>query len=359
MKVQVVRFLDRYFGGLLCIILGLFPRKRDSEGKSILCVQLWGIGESILTLPAISELKKVKVLVTERNKDVFNGYFDVEVIKTDPLSVFKFILKNRNKYDIVIDFEEYLNVSSIISYFVGKRRIGFSHALRSRLYTDKVDYNDKQHCSQTFMDLMKPLGIEKEVKKLLPLKYGDRRVVDQFFDEVKIEKGDYLVGMSSGLAESAKSRMWPLDRVAKVADYLIEKKNAKIVFIGSKEEKKLHDSIISKMKGDAINTCGKFNLIQTFDLIERMSLFIGNDSGPMHIGAAMGTKTIGLFGPNLPIRFGPVGGTGIYKGELCMYSPCINVHKGEVPNCYYKGEQYQKCMKNISVDDVLRVIEKP
>ncbi|MBI2653126.1 glycosyltransferase family 9 protein, partial [Candidatus Woesearchaeota archaeon] len=90
--------------------------------------------------------------------------------------------------------------------------------------------------------------------------------------------------------------------------------------------------------------------------------FIGNDAGPMHIAAAQGVKTIGLFGPNLPIRFGPYGkgNTSLYKGYNCEFSPCINVHKGQVPDCLYprNSNDYQKCMKNISVNDVLKEVEK-
>ena len=53
------------------------------------------------------------------------------------------------------------------------------------------------------------------------------------------------------------------------------------------------------------------------------------------------TKTIGLFGPNLPVRFGPYGkkNVSIYKGHNCQYSPCINVHKGQVPDCLYPKNQ--------------------
>ena len=89
-------------------------------------------------------------------------------------------------------------------------------------------------------------------------------------------------------------------------------------------------------------------------------MFIGNDAGPMHIAAAQGVKTIGLFGPNLPVRFGPYGkkNESIYRGHNCQYSPCINVHKGKVPDCLYpkNSRDYQKCMKNIKVREVLKFI---
>ena len=82
----------------------------------------------------------------------------------------------------------------------------------------------------------------------------------------------------------------------------------------------------------------------------------------MHIAAAQGTKTIGLFGPNIPERFGPYGkgNVSIYKKYSCKFSPCINVHKGQVPDCLYakNSNDYQKCMKAITIDEVLKEADK-
>jgi heptosyltransferase-2 len=158
--------------------------------------------------------------------------------------------------------------------------------------------------------------------------------------------------------------MWPSERYAELCNGIIKKRKAKIVFIGDENEIKLINSIHQKIenKNNTINLAGKITLNQLFYLISRCSLFIGNDAGPMHIAAAQGIETLGLFGPNLPIRFGPYGkgNIGLYKGYNCEFSPCINVHLGQVPDCLYpkKSDDYQKCMKNISVDDVLKQAEK-
>ena len=111
-------------------------------------------------------------------------------------------------------------------------------------------------------------------------------------------------------------------------------------------------------KKKIVNLAGKITLKQLFYLTEKCNLIISNDAGGMHIAAAQGTKTIGLFGPNLPVRFRPLNkkSLSVYKGKICKYSPCINVHKGEVPDCCYKGKDYQKCMKEIKVEDVLKFV---
>ncbi len=375
--VIVIKFIDKYVGNLLCNFVGLFNKQKNMNLKfdKILVVQLWGIGETILILPSIEALRKkfpkakIDVLTTSRNKDVFFNNKNISKIitlKLNPFSVFNFILKNIKNYDLVIDMEEYLNISAIISFFVGKKSIGYSHNSRARLYTNKVRYNDKQHAVQTFLDLIRALDVSYNIDKLPKLNFSknDKNFIDKFLKNNNVKNNDFVVCIAPGAAESAKARMWPSDRYAELCDEIIEKYNAKIMFVGALNEFELINNIQKNIenKTNTINAAGKMTLNQLFYLISKSKLFIGNDAGPMHIAAAQGVKTLGLFGPNLPLRFGPYGNgnIGLYKGYNCEFSPCINVHKGQVPDCLYprNSNDYQKCMKNISVNDVLKEVEK-
>ena len=377
--VVIIKFVDKYLGNLICNFLGVFNKNKSSDKKidfsKILIIQLWGIGETILTLPAIEALRKkfpkaeVNVLATSRNKDIFFNNKNINrifALKLIPFSVIAFIMKNIKKYDLAIDMEEYLNTSAVISFFAGKKNVGYSHNSRAKLYDVKIKYNDKQHASQTFLDLARALDINCDADKLPMLNFSkhDENFVDKFFRSNGIKDKDFAVCVAPGAAESAKARMWPYDRYAGLCDEIIAKYDAKLIFIGSSNEIELIGNIqkIMENKNKTVNAAGKITLNQLFYLISKCNLFIGNDAGPMHIAAAQGIKTLGLFGPNLPIRFGPYGkgNIGLYKGHNCEFSPCINVHKGQVPDCLYpkNSNDYQKCMKNISVDDVLKEIEK-
>ncbi len=375
--VAIIKLIDKHAGSILCNFLALFNRKTefDRDIKKILVVQLWGIGETILTLPAIGALRKkfpkaaIVVLATSRNKDVYfeNKNIDkVIILKLNPFSILAFIFKNIKEYDLAIDMEEYLNISAIISFFTGKNIVGYSHGARARLYNAKVKYNDKQHAVQTFLDLAMVLEADYDVTKLPKLNFSknDKNAVDKLLEENKIKGNDFVVCIAPGAAESAKCRMWPFDRYAELCGEIISKHNAKVIFVGIKGEIGLVSEIQKKMynKNNTINLAGKITLSQLFYLISKCNLFVGNDSGPMHVAAAQGVKTLGLFGPNLPIRFGPYGkgNIGLYKGSNCEFSPCINVHLGQVPDCLYpkNSSDYQKCMKNISVNDVLKEVEK-
>ena len=368
-SVNIIKFLDKYVGFLTCLILSinkLFP-KTSIETKNILLIQLWGLGESILTLPTIKTLRekypksKIDILVTDRNKDIYfnNKNLDnIRAISLNPLAIKWFMSKNFRKYDLVIDMEEYLNISSIISFSLGKNRIGYNHGVRSLLYTKTAPYNDKQHVVYTFLDLLKPLGIKKTVEELSRLNYSnnDKNNVNKLLKNYKISKKDFLIGFGVGAAESAKSRMWPKEKFAEIANQLIKKYNAKIILIGNNEEEKyineLQNLIINK--NNSYNFAGLINVREMFYLIERCKLFIGNDSGPMHVAAAQGVKTIGLFGCNLPIRFGPFGKNNYSIYKKSNQNACINVHKGQVGECKFGKEN--TCVKKIQVNDVLKKV---
>lgn len=375
----IIKLIDKYLGNFICIFLGIFNKKTKNKIKrdynKILIIQLWGIGETILTLPAVEALRKkfpnaeINILVTSRNKDVIFGNKNINrifLLKLNPFSILKFILLNIKKYDLVIDMEEYLNISAIASFFVGERTIGYSHNHRAKLYTEKVRYNDRQHAAETFLDLVRALNITYNISKFPKINSSnnDKKVIDNFLRKNKIKNNDFIICVAPGAAESAKSRIWPYDKYAEICDEIVAKYDAKIIFVGTINEAELIENIQKNLynKIKTINAAGIITLNQLFYLISKCNLFIGNDSGPMHIAAVQGVKTLGLFGPNLPIRFGPYGkgNIGLYKGYNCEFSPCINVHKGQVPDCLYprNSNDYQKCMKNISVNDVLKEVDK-
>lgn len=383
MRVSFAKAADKYLGGILCYILSCCKKKdniskerlKKAVQKKVLFIQLWGIGETICTLPAIKAFSKrfkdteIHVLATKRNSAVYenvNYINNLISIPADLISVLRFAWKNKQCYDIIIDMEEYLNISAIVAHICGKSAIGYSGRARSRLYDKSVKYNDRKHVVFAFGDLVRLLGV-KEIEGNLDTIKSDKETdeaVKKILSLYNIKKNEMIIGLGTGTAESAQSRKWPKANFAKLAEVLAEKYKAKIIFFGSTNEANDIDSIIGMMKScndHVINIAGKTNAKQFFSLIKMLDIFIGNDSGPMHVAAAQGIKTIGLFGPNLPVRFGPFSKKGayVYKGNVCEFSPCINVHKGEVPDCLYKrsSDDYQKCMKAISVDDVIESVE--
>ncbi|MGH9792807.1 MAG: glycosyltransferase family 9 protein, partial [Candidatus Acidiferrales bacterium] len=103
------------------------------------------------------------------------------------------------------------------------------------------------------------------------------------------------------------------------------------------------DEVIRHMRGHAINLAGASSLLELAALMKKASLVISNDSGPMHLAAAVGTPVIGLFGRTDPRRVGPYG-----AGNVALKKPF------DCSGCSRRAcAREQSCLKLITVDDVL------
>lgn len=375
--VWLQRFVDKWIGGLLVLIAAFLKflfvwRKPDfskQKIKNVLFIKLWALGDSVVLLPSINAVKKkfphakITVLARNRNKDVFECSNDVdEIILFEPSNFFK-VLSLIRKFDIVFDAEPYLNLSALFALYSGRRRIGFSHDLRSSMYTDIIEFSAEQHMVNNYLNMTEVLGAGYNKSSLLPLTASSKEkfAIEKYLKNNNIKQSHSLFGICVGVAESVKSREWSLNNFSELADALIKKYRVKIVFIGGKAEHELIEDVIKNMncKNQAVNSAGELSLKQSFYLISKCKVFISNDTGPMHIAAAQGCKTIGLFGPNTPVLWKPYGrkNIAIYKGKhVCKYSPCIINKKGRMPECRF-GEN-NKCMKAIKTSDVLNAVNK-
>ncbi|KKT19017.1 MAG: Glycosyl transferase family 9 [Candidatus Peregrinibacteria bacterium GW2011_GWA2_43_8] len=255
--------------------------------------------------------------------------------------------------------EPYLRISGLLTRFLGKAQVGFDHGLRGRLYGEKIAYNDQQHAVLTFCDLLRPLRIDYKPEKLTPLKVTDevlkncKNKLESLFGcelhEVRI------IGIHAGTAESAKYRAWPKENFAKLIQKLIIRdKTIRVVLTGSKGEHQTNEEIMNMVedKKHVFNLAGVLSFEEFISLFSYIDRFVSNDTGPMHLAAAQGCKTIGLFGPNLPLRFGPYGQTAIYHGDKLPCSPCINIHKGKFVKCKRIKNGCAECMRMIEVEEV-------
>ncbi len=361
--IDLQRSIDRYIGGALCLGYSFLPNPKNlrrEDVKEILVVRLWTLGETLLTFPMIEKLReefpkaKITVLARNRNKDIFKYVDFVDDILLFERENLGNLRKMRGHFDLAIDTEPYLRVSGLLARFLGKHNIGFDHGVRGRLYSEKVRYDASQHCAEIFCDLLKPLGIDYKPKKLCKLKVSAK--VPNF--------GERVVGMHVSTAESAQYRAWPQPNFAKLIDMIHEDdSNAVVVLTGAPGEHKINESVIKlcKDRSRVKNLAGVLSFAEFIALFDHLDLYISNDTGPMHLAAAQGCKTIGLFGPNLPRRFGPfpVDGEqniGIYHGDKLRCSPCIKVHEGSFKKCRRMKNGTGECMTLISPEEVFEVL---
>ena len=146
-------------------------------------------------------------------------------------------------------------------------------------------------------------------------------------------------------------RKWSPENYARIADSLMDRYGAAVILAGSVGDVDVVRKITSSMKSKPIEAVGTTSLRQLLALCEKSDLFLGVDSGPVHMAAAMGTKVLALFGPARREAVGPLGAnsTVITKQDDFDCCPCAQVV------CERPGNS---CMQAITVEDVWSAIRK-
>lgn len=324
-----------------------------AEGKAILhnpkkiaVIKLFGMGEAILVLPALAALKKqqplvsITVVTTSYLAPVFARQPAVKHIHIISLySWLTYLVRQWRQFDLAIDAEPYLFFSALAARCLGKHSSGFATCQRERAFTIAVAYNDQQHVVQTYLDLVRPLGIASSSPALIAPQYqpSDTVAINRFFKTHNLAgKRRIVIAPTSG--PSVLARRWPLARFIEAAQALAEDDAYKIILLGSPADKKL--LALMQEHVPTVVAVTSFTLPQVFALLARCHLLIANDTGIMHIGAAIGVPTLGLFGPNLPLRFRPFNSYSQYLFYPCPHGPHINVHRGSIENTTCRNIQH-------------------
>jgi len=162
--------------------------------------------------------------------------------------------------------------------------------------------------------------------------------------EYSIQPGRSLVLLNPG-AYFGSAKRWMIDRYASLGDRLVQNRSAQVVIIGSEGERGIAERISAKMRSTAAIMTGATDLPTLMGLFSLSQLFVTNDSGPMHLAAALDTPQIALFGSTDEIATGPYSRKAriIHKHVEC--SPCL------LRECPLD----LRCFKAIEVDEVYEV----
>lgn len=339
-----------------------------NEIKSILLFKLRYVGDVLMTTPAIRLLRqaypeaRITMVVNKGTEDVLRHNphlnqvltIDRELLDRAPfhrrLSYEWTILKmlRKGKYDLSVDFDSgergaYMALLSGI-----KTRIGFHYqkGLRRIIFHRQVSRKGSLHTvERNLMLVEKTLGlIRKDDQMELCTGPDEERSMALWLRRNRLSGKD-LVVIHPGARFWFKR--WPARKWSSLLDILQGELGLSVIITGSGGEMEDVRTILSRMRTPAYSLAGQTTVLELAALIKKATLFIGNDSGPMHIAAAMGTPVIALFGPTEPALWKPWG-----KGHVVIYkqvpcSPC------KYTDC---DRGRENCMEQISVEEVLRAI---
>ncbi len=270
-------------------------------------------------------------------------------------------LKARD-YDLIITSEHALRFIAL-AYLIGARnRVGFDLDGRGFLLTKKVKYPPYSARNKLeleyYLDLVRPLGVKIDARKeLMRIFYSkkEERAAESFLKENGIMKNELVIGIHAG--GGIWKKRWPLFKFAKLAEWLIEEYDAKVIAFGSGKDLELIKQMQGMMKGKLIVAAGK-NILETVPLVGRCKLVIANDSAISHIASTTNARVIALFGVDSPARWGPLGNISIMKHKRLPECSLICNHNWlyAIDGCFQEGKPY--CMDAISLEDVKREVKR-
>lgn len=322
----------------------------------LLVVRLDEIGDMVLTTPFLRELRRlfpnaritlvVKPAVV--NLVALCPYVD-EVLAFDPGIRRRFGHLRRHvracffarrhlwgqRFDLAViprwDADYYYAVP--LAYLSGARwRIGCSERVSPEkerhdrgadwLLTCAVLERDPCHEVERNLALLRYLGGTAHANHAeLWLDDDDQTFAEALLREHGWHPGRLLIAVGPA-GGSSVLKQWPLERFIEMIGWLQEQYQAQIVLVGGPGEEELGVRITEGLLPPIINAIGKTTLRQMAAILARAQLYLGNDSGPMHIAAAMGIPVIALFGPSCSHRFGPWTAQATVLQQMLPCHPC-------------------------------------
>ena len=211
--------------------------------------------------------------------------------------------------------------SSALALIAGiPSRVGFSTSAGRLLYTKRVPYDAGLHHAARLLMLARPNGREATVDELRPTLYpgaAEREAVDALLRAHGVVAGEPLIALAPGSVWATKR--WPF--YPELASSLANA--GRVVIVGGADDRELAEAI-TRVQANAIDATGALSLLAAAELIARTSVLVTNDSAPLHLGSAMSTPTVAIFGPTVPeFGFGPLAPRAIVVGHTALSCrPC-------------------------------------
>jgi len=316
---------------------------------NILIIRLSSLGDIVLTQPVVLVLREhyPDAKIHFITKKVFVplvdtlGCIDTIHIWEEYKSLSKLIKLGKNHFELVIDLHNKFNTFLIKTLVNGKRTITYNkkHNLRKKIVNHVTNESIKSTVDLYFSVLRK---LEIQTELTAPRLHPNSKVV------IKKEFGKHLIGIFPGALH--KTKQYPIEQMAEVIKGLDE--NYQIVLLGSLSENGLVEKLIKLSKPDLKNLCGKLSISELISLIDQLDLVISNDSGPMHIAAALHKPQIAIFGATHPnLGFAPLNDKAITLSANLVCQPCSLHGSKKCPLEHFN------CMRFISADQILNSLK--
>jgi heptosyltransferase-2 len=322
------------------------------------------IGDAVMQIPALRHLRSLfpDAHITLATRSWACGIFqdadfidDISILERKE-SVFQQAKKWRaGKFDLAILFTNSFQTALVAKFGKVKSRFGYANEGRSFLLTNPIEkpvWKDERH------EIFYYLNLVTEVEKHYFAKVSEfnprfdltvsgwrKAEVRQILEKFGIDWSKKLIAFCAGSTNS-RAKRWQTESYAKLNDRLQSEFGANVILIGDQSEFDVSLEVVEKSKINPIVLTGKTSLAESTAILSLCDLLVSNDTGPAHISAALGTKTIVIFGPTNPNTTYPIGAEIIRREVEC--SPCM------LRDCPID----HRCLTLISADEVFLKIKE-
>ena len=226
-------------------------------------------------------------------------------------------------------------------YAAGGRRVLLTRAVRRP--------RGERHQSEYYLDLVRALGLDASSSTpRIDLGARTRERARALLQQHQAAEGQPLVGFAPGAAYGHAKR-WPPDQVARVITRLARERSARGILVGAAGDREAGREIESALPSDVgvVNLIGRTDLRLLMGVMQACGAFVSNDSGAMHLAAAVGIPVTALFGPTRERSTAPLGDHDVLLHQVfcrpCMLRECPIDHR---------------CMKRITVEEVVAAVNR-
>jgi heptosyltransferase-2 len=345
-------------------------KRLDTSGvRRILVRGTNWVGDAVMSVPALRELRArfpgahIALLVRPWVRDVYGAAdFVDEVLEYDRAGAHRgpagFLRLARSlaerRFDLAVLLQNAFEAALLAWLARIPLRLGYARDGRSPLLTHacRIDPEARRaHQVYYYLGLLAGAGLGPEHPWADPgyrpslglaVRPEDRAAARAL--AAAAGNGGPLVALNAGAAYGGAKR-WPAERFAAVADLLVERAGARVLLVGSERERSIAAEVAARMRARTLDLTGRTTLGELMGLLAECRLLVTNDSGPMHLAAALEVPQVAIFGSSSPEATGPLAADSRVARHAVPCSPCF---LRECPIDF-------RCMLRLGVDEVARL----
>ena len=335
------------------------------------------IGDLVLISPALRALRErypeaeIHLLARGALADAVRGDPALdEVIRYDragehrpPLGTLRLARALRaRRYDLAVLFPKSLEAALIARLAGIPRRAGWKSDCRGLLITHgrRMEAADASlHHVRQFFEPARFAGAAPPADGGPSVSFHlgpeDREEARRLLERSGLGGAPFLLALHA--AASKPPRAWHPRRFAEAADRVAGPRGGAVLLLGGPEDARLCAQLRAALRSPHADLSGGTSVRAMAALAERAHLFLGNDSGPMHLAAAVGTPVVALFGPGTPERTAPVADPSRWRAVTRRY-PCSPCRQDFFRECWAAFSGKPWCLEEIGVEEVVRACEE-